>query len=106
MYIICKYVRVYKYICIVRSLMNCKYVSMTKKINISINLLINGNIYNVVHFTEKPSGVVVRASDCGTTGREFDSRLSKAHSACHPFRVDKMNNKFAWELNTEFLTLG
>lgn len=50
---------------------------------------------------------MVKASDCGVTGREFDSQLVEpldkpvVHSAFHPFWVYKMNNKLAWELNIE-----
>lgn len=39
-------------------------------------------------------------------GPEFDSELGKVHSDFHPFLMDKMNTKFAWELKTKGPGLG
>lgn len=54
----------------------------------------------LVDILMKPSGTVLRASNCLAVDREHDSWPSKVHSAFHPYRIDKMSIRLAWELNT------
>lgn len=58
------------------------------------------------HHFLKPSVVVVKSSDCNAAGCEFYSGLGMVHSTFHPFGLEKMNTKIAWELNTDNPTLG
>lgn len=37
---------------------------------------------------------------------DFESMLGKVHQAFHPFGIDKISTKLAWELNTEGTALG
>lgn len=45
------------------------------------------------YYNMKPSGVVASASDCHSTGPEFDFGLGNVHSTFNPFGRDKMSTE-------------
>lgn len=75
---------------------------MSSQMEIKTLLLFNC----LVDILMKLSGTVVRASNCLPIDREHDSWPSKVHSAFHPYRINKMSIRLAWELNTGGLVLG